>query len=210
MHFKSDQNFPVLALRAKVQPWLLFCGEQEESAAPAWVASRCASEMGRKVLYDLAQRKDLQKLPLFRLRPPIGYGLKQAFNNEKDVAYTAMSGIGNASKARSLYWNDHPNRSEIIEFIFPVIAIDGRLFRCRLDEQEGVEVSEIQSATLRWNNPITSVIHTLIDVQTNSSIDTFASESFQAAMTLIFDNSGMIIEARKEIVRNRRRDALSE
>lgn len=195
-------EFVIECKTSKNKPWLLFCGEQEESESPAWVANRCASKMGQKVLHNLAHSKDLQKLALFRLRPPVGYGLKQAFSNEsRDVAYTAMSGIGSASKARSLYWNDHPHKDRIVEFIFPVIAIDGRLFECHLSEKEDIDVSEISSATLRWRNPITSVLHTLIDVQTSVSIDGFASESFQAAKKMIFDYSTAIIEARENRVR---------
>jgi hypothetical protein len=202
-------EFVIECKSSKDKPWLLFCEEQERLESPAWVANRCASNMGMQVLHELSQEKDLQKLALFRLRPPIGYGLKQAFNNEnRDLAYTAMCSVGNAAKARSIYWREYPNESAIIEFIFPVIAIDGQLFECHLNDKEDVEISETPSATLLWRNPITSVIHTQIDVQTSSSIDHFAVESFRAAKELITEKSNLILAAREKRVRKRSRRLL--
>lgn len=199
-------EFVIECKSSKDKPWILFRADQEEPESPAWVANRCGSPMGRKVLYDLAHNKALQTLALFRLRTPTGYGLKQAFSKERDVAYSAMSTIGNASKARSIYWNEHPNQSEILEFIFPVIAIEGQLFECHLGEHEDIELSEISCASLLWRNPITSVIHTHIDVQTDSSITSFAAESFRSAKNLIFDNAGMILKAREKRMSKSSRD----
>jgi hypothetical protein len=169
------------------KPWLLFCGPQKDMLAPARVAQRIASKMGMRVFHELAGNASLQELPLFSIRAPFGYGLTQAFKkgNEKDVAYAAMCSVGNAARATAVMWNGHPHEDRIVELIFPVIAIDGRLFQCNLDDTGDISVTEITWATLLWRNALPPLSNTIIDVQTASSIDSFAGQSFEAARTLL-------------------------
>lgn len=167
------------------KPWLLFCtpGDDDDLPKPPRVAQRISSKAGLHVLSGLAH--DRQNLPLFRLRTPVGYGLKQAFTKEKDIAYAAMFSVGSAAKARALFWTKHPYEPRIVELIFPVIAIEGRLFKCWLDEAEAISVSEVNSGTLRWSQGFGHLSFTIIDVQTVSSIQDFATESYESARTLV-------------------------
>lgn len=183
-------EFLIECKSSKNKPWVVFCGEQEELEAPAWVANRFASRAGLKILCDYAGSKEFQSLSLFRLRAPVGYGLQQASidgknNHNQDVAYAAMCGVGNAARASADYFRDHLDASKILEFQFPVIAIEGRLFECRLSDNEEIEIKEVSFATLLWNNPIATPVHTLIDVRTDGSISSFAAECFHGTQQLL-------------------------
>jgi len=190
---KSDLIFRVLFLveckSSLDRPWLLFCStKQGDLANPGRVAQRISSNAGAHVLFGLSHDKDVQNLALFRLRAPIGYGLKQSFakdKKEKDIAYAAMCSVGNAAKAGAMQWIKHPHEPRIVELIFPVIAIDGRLFRCWLDEANVLSVGEVASGTLLWRNAFGHLGHTIIDIQTTSSLEEFAAESYESAFTLV-------------------------
>ncbi len=133
------------------KPWLLFCTPGDDLPKPAKVAQRISSKAGVHVLGGLAQDKNVQALSLFKFRDPVGYGLKQAFVKDKDIAYAAMFSVGSAAKARALFWTKHPYEPRIVELIFPVIAIEGRLFKCWLDEAEIISATEVNSGTLLWS-----------------------------------------------------------
>jgi hypothetical protein len=177
------------------KPWLLFCGPEKNMAAPGRVAQRLASKIGMLVFHELANDKSVQQLALFSLRAPVGYGLTQTFKKDKDLAYAATCGIGNAAKAAAIRWNSHPHRDRIVELIFPVIAIDGRLFQSNLDETGEISVTEITWATLVWRNAMPPLSTTIIDVQTRTSIDSFAAQSFEAAHTLLTDYYDLVDRA---------------
>lgn len=167
------------------KPWLLFCTPGDDLPKPGKVAQRISSRAGVPVLSGLARDKNVQDLTLFKLRAPVGYGLKQAFTKEKDIAYAAMFSVGSAAKAGALYWTKHPHESRVVELIFPVIVIDGRLFECWLDEADVISLTEATSGTLLWRNRFGHLGHTIIDVQTASSIGQFATDSYKSAVTLV-------------------------
>jgi hypothetical protein len=58
----------------------------------------------------------------------------------------------------------------------------------------------ISSGTLIWRNPMTSVVHTLIDVLTQESIESFAAKSFEAAKGFICDHADLLVKTRKEVI----------
>jgi hypothetical protein len=197
-------EFLIECKSSKDKPWIVFCGEPEKLETPAaWVVHRFASRGGAQILRDYAHRKEFQNLAFFRLRAPVGYGLRQAFAGKgEDVAYSAMSSVSSAARASADLFRDHPEPLKLLEFQFPVIAIEGRLFECHLSENEEVEMKEIKFATLLWNNPIATSVHTLIDVRTEESINLFAAECYQATHRLVELLSQK--EIRKRLLRKRR------
>ena len=178
------------------KPWLLFCGPEKDMAAPARVAQRITSKTGMLVFHELAHDKTVRQLALFSLRAPVGYGLTQAFKKDnKDLAYAAICSVGNAANAAAFRWNGHRHEERILELIFPVIAIDGHLLECKLDEKGGVSLTKITWATLLWRNALPPLSTTIIDVQTTSSIENFATQSFEAARALLTDYYDLVEKA---------------
>lgn len=179
------------------KPWLLFCSTKRASLAdPGRVSQRVSSGAAVHVLLGIAEDEDVQNLALFRVRDPAGYGLKQAFLKEKqkDAAYAAMASIGDAARAAAKHWTKHPWEPRIVEIIFPVIVIDGRLFKCWLDEATVLSVSEISCGTLVWRTPFEHLTIMIVDVQTAASIEEFASESFQSARTLLTNYCDTVVK----------------
>lgn len=136
------------------KPWLLFCTPGDGLPKPAGITQRISSRVAVHVQMGLAQDKNVQDLALFKFRAPVGYGLKQAFAKDKDIAYSAMFSVGNAAEARALLWTRHPHEARIVELIFPVIAIEGRLFNCWLGEADVISANEISSGTLLWKKDL--------------------------------------------------------
>lgn len=178
-------EFLIECKSSKDKPWVVFCGDEEELERPAWVANRFASDAGMKMLHYHATDKEFQSLSLFRLRAPVGYGLRQAFGKSEDVAYNTMASVSSAARAKADYFREHVSAPKLLEFQFPVIALDSRLFECRLNSNEETEMNEVPFATLLWNNPIATPAHTLIDVITEPSITAFAGECHEGAYRLM-------------------------
>jgi len=170
------------------KPWLLFCSTKRAPLSDSGrVAQRVSSKVAVHVLFGIADDKDVQNLALFRIRDPAGYGLRQAFLKEKqkDAAYAAMASIADAARAAAKHWTKHAHEPRVVEIIFPVIAIDGRLFKCWLDEATVLSVSEISYGSLLWRTPFGHLSNMIVDVQTAASIEEFATESFESARTLL-------------------------
>ena len=181
--------FPIECKTTKDKPWVLFCPPDMRMAPPFRVAQRITNDLGTVVSQHLASDENVQKLNIFGFRDSAGYSLMQGFKNTggaQDHAYLAICSVANAASAMAIRWKDHPNKNRIVEFIFPVIVIDRRLFRCGLQPiSEDIAVTEIQSGTLLWRNAPSPYSAIIIDIQTASSIEEFARQAFQDAHKLV-------------------------
>jgi hypothetical protein len=93
-----------------------------------------------------------------------------------------------------------------LEIIFPVIAIDGRLFQCSLEKTGKISISETASATLLWRNALPPLSETIIDLQTPSSLAGFAKQSFLAADAFLTSYYTLVQETLAQIKERERRE----
>jgi hypothetical protein len=130
----------------------------------------------------------------------VGYSLVQGFSSgSPNSAYTATFGVVNAATAMSTQWDEHPTRNRIIEIIFPVVVINGRLFQCILEKGTAeFALTEIPAASLLWRNAPKPHAVAIIDIQTAESIEAFAQRSAIDVKNLLTNQ----FDAFKSTIRN--------
>jgi hypothetical protein len=171
---------------SKGKPWILLTSKETSLAAPARVAQRAASALGRKFLRSVAQSKAYQSLRLFQLPPRPAYGLMQALTTGSDLAYAACMSAAKATAAM-LAEADTANRPQggVLEIVVPAIVIDGRLFESFLKESGEMVVNEVSEGTLVWRNSLVRAPHTIIRVITTPYLPQFIQEVQEASSLLL-------------------------
>jgi len=166
------------------KPWVLFVSPEARLAPPARVAQRAASRLAAIGLWDMADEKALQDLPIFQLPTAPAYGLRQAFGEKADVCYAAISGVASAAAAQA----DQPDfqdsllgRYDIFEVIFPVVVTDARLFSALLKTDGELEVTEQKTGVLLWRNPVVNRPHTIIHVVSSPALGEFVELARKSA-----------------------------
>lgn len=173
---------------SKDKPWIMFVSEDVGLADPARVVQRAASRLGRLVLKNLARRKKIQEVDLFRLPSEPGYSITQAFTSGNDVCYAAASAVANAAAARANEPDSQVGfRGEVhmLEIIFPVVVTDSRLFAAKLEANGSISLKEISDGVLVWRNPLVGAGHTIIHVVTSCALGDFANRAQATADQLL-------------------------
>ncbi len=176
---------------SKDKPWLLFSTGQDELPKATSVLQRASSKAGAAALEALMHDEGIQNAPLFQMTEETGYSITQAFATGEDKCFKAIMNVSKATSSMALHsdgYNVEKNRVEKVKphyahLLFPVLVLDGRLFRCVLNvETEKIEVVELSNGILVWRNPVLGQPHTVIHIVTRNAIQTFAegaAETFQ-------------------------------
>lgn len=201
----SDKNFfirvtfVVECKLSKDKPWILFSSEECGLADSARVAQRAASSLGRRVLYDLAHDVEVQTLPVFTIPEMPAYGLTQAFSSGHDVCYGAASAVADAAVAITAEASKRqygPRPLEVVEFVFPVIVTEARLFSATLESDSSLAIKEVQSSVLLWRNPVVGPPHTTIHVVSIDGLDGFVSDAMVSAQGL----RKMLLGSKRDVI----------
>lgn len=180
-------TFVVECKLSKDKPWILFSSEECALGDSARVAQRAASSLGRRVLHDLARDVEVQTLPVFTIPEMPAYGLTQAFNSGHDVCYGAATAVADAAAAITAAASKRqygPRPLEVVEFVFPVIVTEARLFSANLEPDSSIAMKEVQSSVLLWRNPVVGPPHTTIHVVSIGGLERFVSEAMVSAQSL--------------------------
>jgi hypothetical protein len=157
----------------------MFCASDAALAPPARVAQRSASQVAAAALRRLAQREEVQNLDLFQIIAPPAYGATQAFTTGNDVVYTALTGVGSAVSAPTQEVDGQRRlRQRFCIILFPIVALEGRLFSCVLQDDASIAVTEAERGTLLWRNPVAGEPHTIVSILTDPVLQQFAECSF--------------------------------
>lgn len=185
---------------SKDKPWILFSSKECTLAKPARVAQRAASSLGRRVLLQLAQEDQVQTLPIFAVPEVPAYGLTQAFTSGHDVCYGAATAVADAAAAIAAEASQQQRRGlrplEVLEFVFPVVVTEARLFSATLESDSSIAINEIQSSVLLWRNPLVGLPHTIIHVVSLGALDEFVSDALASAQGLL----KMLLGSHREVV----------
>jgi hypothetical protein len=180
-------TFVVECKLSKDKPWILFSSEECALADSARVSQRAASSLGRRVLHDLAPDVEVQTLPGFTIPELPAYGLTQAFSSGHDVCYGAATAVADAAAAIAAEASKRqygPRPREVVEFVFPVIVTEARLFSATLESDSSLAIKEVQSSVLLWRNPVVGPPHTTIHVVSIGGLERFVSDAMVSAQGL--------------------------
>jgi len=181
--FRIRIEFVIECKLSKSKPWIMFCSSNQRMAAPARIVQRVASELGRSVLFDVCQREDVQNLDLFEVISPAAYGVTQAFTNGHDVTYTALAGVVAAASAKAEEGNhDGFILSPFTSMVFPIIVTEGKLFTALLQDDDSIALNEVKRGTLLWRNQIANDTHTIVNLVSDTEIESFSNKMFAASV----------------------------
>jgi hypothetical protein len=183
--FLGRIGFCVECKLAKDKPWIIFTSLEMQLADPARIVQRAASSLGFVLLRHVCNREDIWELPLFRIPERPGYGLTQAFTDNKDVPFSSVMAAGKAAAALARRFDRYANKDRTCEIAFPVVVISGKLYECYLDKANEIVISEIQSGTLVWRDPVIGMPNTIVHIVTSPEIDTFVREARDSASAIL-------------------------
>jgi len=175
-------QFIIECKSSRSKPWLLFCSRNTAIAPAARVAQRTASKLASVALSRVAQREEIQNLELFQIVDPPAYGATQAFTTGSDVVYAALTGVGAAVSARAREVDGQRRfKQSFCIILFPVVAVEGQLFSCILQDDATVNIAETQRGTLLWRNPLAGEPHTIVTILTDRALKDLADAAITSA-----------------------------
>jgi hypothetical protein len=127
------------------RPWVVFTSQRT-----AWHMSRIrAFAVTSKTASEVLARRimECREVPWFCKGERIGYGLREAFNQNVDTPFKAIqssvkAAVSELRRSRNRSSGDH------FAFIFPVLVVEAPLFECYLDEEGAPQLQEIASGHL--------------------------------------------------------------
>ena len=174
----------VVECKSSDRPWLLFT-RPRLIAAPASVAQRGCSDLGRKFICELAQNEEIQSLPLFKVSDNPAYGVTQAFTSGNDVTYGAAMSVTKAAAAQIKDANKYTSLGRpYCLLVFPVIVTDAPMFNVDLDETAEPRLQPVKSGVLIWRNRVMHGLHNIINIVHRDNVDEFAKQMLPCCKTL--------------------------
>jgi hypothetical protein len=121
-------------------------------------------------------REEARKIPWLWKDGMVGYAITQAFEGNKDIAY---SGTLSAVKAalwlnKNSLWQSTEHRNHVISF--PIVVTSSPLFECYLDEKGKSVLNPINHGFLFFNQYIKGFTGTCVSIVNESYIASFIEE----------------------------------
>jgi hypothetical protein len=169
------------------KPWAVFTSRHHQIAESACIAQTIGSEVGEAILWSLAGDKAFHSLNTFSTPETPGFNGRQVFSKSNDVFYSAMQSVASAANSLAKEYN-RSNRSlqdtlHAAVIIFPVIVLDGLLYKVSFNETNGqIELESADQIRIHWRGAETSKFpFTTIDIVTSDKLDAFAKQRGEEA-----------------------------
>lgn len=149
-------NYIIECKNAKQKPWVVFKSDHrskffQDPRAEMSHYIRPGTIAGQFFLLTYQQLIE-KSLPTFEIPDFLGYGISEAFkDSESDKAYEAITQVLNATNSLKNKFNTSYENAEIF---YPIVVIDGILMEVKLNDQEEIDLSEVESTTLLYENKI--------------------------------------------------------
>lgn len=196
------------------KPWTVFTSRHHQIAESACIAQTIGSEVGEAILWSLAGDKNFQALDTFTTPNTPGFNGRQVFSKSNDVFYSAMQSVASAANSLAKEYN-RGNRSlqETLQaaiIIFPVIVLDGLLFKASFNETNGqIELESTDQVRIHWRGAETSKFpFTTIDIVTSSKLDAFTKQRSKEAHFML-EHMTKTLEVFQECVKQNSLEPLS-
>lgn len=135
--------YSVIDCKKSQKPWVAFTSE---SGLDNRITSfSVTSDKTQHIVADKV--RELKKIDWFRKDNRIAHGVTEAFTTKDDVSFKA--GIS-ATKASIALTQIGMGGDFGLNFFFPTVVLDGKLFECYLDEQGNSILNEINSVFLKF------------------------------------------------------------
>lgn len=175
----------VVECKVALKPWVLFVDpSRRDSTAPSF--QRITTQLGQRWLRTLEFRSDVRRLPMMQSGPRRGYALTTArllADSSRDKTPDhAYEGLVGATKAATALAASMEQRSCAI--LLPVLVLRGQLFEAWLDADQILQVQAVERGQVLWQSPTSGAGPVIVDVVTESEIDSFAAEAAETIEAL--------------------------
>lgn len=170
----------VLECKSSKRPWLVLTSEDAWESFNRLSMYAVMSKPAIRCFGDRISDKDIQA----KISRPSqgGYGLRQAFADGGDAAYTACCSVTKA--AASISQSDRRAAASVYSFAFPIIIVDSPIFECSLLDNGDLDLREVTRSELLFTMSSPSPIATCIKIVHISVLEQFALEAQQTAQKL--------------------------
>lgn len=179
--------------KASTKPWVLFTSKHTTANFNRLSAFAIASRDARAVLGSAFTELDgsastLKKLPWFWEHDAVGYALAQAFDGKSDTPYAATLSAVKAAWSCAVNSPQH-NQAPRFTLCFPIVVTTSPLFNCQLGEDGGVNLVEIDSGFLFFQQRIHGLTPTRIAIVSAAGLTAYVGQC-----AVVFDELKTIFE----------------
>lgn len=177
-----DLSF-VVECKYSANPWIVFRSPGEIHLGETFrFLNRISTSLGSFALLEMGTMDDKSSLRLLELNPKLGHGVRAMTEKaDRDPAYEAMMQVCAAAAGMAAETEEAYRRPSII---FPVVAVQGRLFECCITDSLQLNLEEVQRATVVWTRPTAKSDTVFIDLVTEASLGQYATEKFNQCEAL--------------------------
>jgi len=158
------------------KPWLIFT-EREDAGGGRKLMANPGNALGDEMTGRFTFHPIVGRLPLFCENSTIGYAVVESMRekaNDKDNSYNTLMALG---KAMNAYTKEpryvHSAGRHICEVYMAVAVISGRCFQAFLGDSGGVQLREIKSGAVWWNNRVSGQRSIIVHVVTENGLPEF-------------------------------------
>jgi hypothetical protein len=166
---------------SKSKPWVVFTSPSTRVAPSACVAQSIGSLFGESIIWTIAGDPVLHQMGLFSTPSQAGFGGRQALSSGQDHFYSALKSVVENSYAHAHELGkrrlDPGKVPRFAEVIFPIVVVDGRLFKASFDEDiNDMQLDEASYIRCHWKGAVSAVAHATVDIVTLDGLDNFVEK----------------------------------
>ena len=162
-HNDATFNFSIVVecKLSKDKPWLLFARKPHKDRKEEILSNAFTTYNGKELMN---RSVEFGKFSLLKFNNEmVGFNLTQCFTTGKDIPYQAIMGTINACE--HLVKKSNNSMKKFCNFYFPVVVIDGELYKCytNTDNDLSIESTEMEKLlTMRSYSERASILHTIV------------------------------------------------
>ncbi|MCL4456114.1 MAG: hypothetical protein M1147_06490 [Nitrospirae bacterium] len=158
------------------KPWILLQSMADnDSGISHDIDKRIATTMGKLALLELSLDNDARNNKIFTFDNRLSYGVTRAFENHSDMPYKALFSVCKAANSRAIeidkLWNNKTTSK--IEFIFPLVIVDGQLYDCNLGNDNDIILNNVSKGTVIFRNPSIGDNLSFVEIVTEQGLEDF-------------------------------------
>ncbi len=171
----------------KDKPWIVFCSKGGISSK-ATIGQTLAGDVGNALLEMIGNDPSIQNMSLFNCNNSMGHSAAQAFNNEGyDKVYNTIQSIVSKTfySTKAFEHFNSSNPFQVICIGFPVIVVDGELFKAEYDaENDRVQLSPTTNCVINWKGFKEWGLSVRVSIITKNYVQEFAKNRYQECLKL--------------------------
>jgi hypothetical protein len=171
-----DLTYIIECKHSPDKPWVLLKSSADNNSGIGHdIDNRIATKMGKYALLELSVDNEVRNNKIFTFSQRLSYGVTRALKNQDDMPYKALLAACKAANSHAIAidntWNK--NKTSRIEFIFPLVIVEGQLYESTLGNESNIILNNVSNGTVIFRNPSAGDNLTFIDIVTEQGLEAF-------------------------------------